>query len=174
MHLAFYFRSCLNRSVTGGVNEAAELIDAVNRIVENLGEPRRDCITILTDSSSLEICFRLQWEDHRSDTEAAEPIAELAMLLANLCQPLGLAWSVGHEHDGHLGKIESLPNVAGLMEEVYTAIGIARALNELIIDDEFIDSDVSIAAASCDFGCESDWSSALGGEESFQRFPEWS
>ena len=172
MNLAFYFQSGPVGDPNDGMAEAAELVRQLHGALDRLDQQQRKCIVVRPCSPSVEVRFEHCWEADQDDATAAEPVIELASLLINL-ENRSLSWNVAHEHDGQLGRIHDGSSVDELAAEVQTAIRIARALSDLIVDDEFVDADITLASSSSTFGDDADWSQAFVGEESFQRFPEW-
>ncbi len=171
MNLEFYFRST---PLAGGDSESGSqrLVDELIEASAERCRPR-ECISVRANAAGIEVRMDLHWQDQQGDFEAAQPVIQLAELLAEFCERRNVVWDVGHQHDGYLARIESQACLAAVAEEVATAIRIARALDELIVDDEFVETELANAIVSQSFDRDADWSLALVREESFQRFPEW-
>jgi hypothetical protein len=176
MNLEFSFRgiSLARGDDHEARDETAEwrwIDEAVNASAEL--RRRRECISIVADAAATEVRFVLHWQEHHSDIEAAEPVIRLAELLAEFGSEHHVAWEVAHQHDGPLARIESPACLAALAEEVATAIRVARALDDLIVDDEIVETETGFPAVAAQLCRDADWTLAVVHEESFQRFPEW-
>ncbi|MCS7467942.1 hypothetical protein NZK35_14910 [Stieleria sp. ICT_E10.1] len=132
----------------------------------------------IVDADSLSIAWVVDLGDADvSDPDAAaEPIriaTAAVQLFARLASQFRVSWDVGHELDPHLGRIVGDAAVDELIDEVTTAVEVARSLAELIIDDEFVEPDALVIEANAtDEGEDPSWVELFQPPDSFIRFPE--
>ncbi|QDV84206.1 hypothetical protein [Planctomycetes bacterium TBK1r] len=132
--------------------------------------------TIDADTLSVALVVDLSDAELRDADAAAEPIriaTAAVQLFARLATQFQISWDVGHELDPHLGRIVADAAVDELVDEVKTAVEVARSLAELIIDDEFVEPDaLVIEADATDDREDATWEELFQPPDSFIRFPE--
>jgi hypothetical protein len=132
-------------------------------------------LIVIKEDCSFEIQLVLDLPPGESDDAPVAVAAKLIAVLSDLSSEFGLTWKVGHQLEPSLGYIaDGIPEKA-LMDEVLTAIKIAKSLSGLIVDDEFIDLEATAQdeSNSDHTGDEESWMGLLEKPDSFIRFPEW-
>ena len=127
------------------------------------------------EDCSCEIKLILELTLCETDEALAANATRMIEVLSNLSSKFGLTWNVGHQLEPHLGTIANGVPDEGLVDEIHTAMNVARSLSGLIVDDEFVDPDLTDQGErdEGEMGDEESWSGLFESPDSFIRFREW-
>lgn len=131
----------------------------------------------------LQIAIAIHQAESDRAADALQIVTDLAEVLARIASQFGVTWHVGHEHDAHIGSIAAGVPADDVIDELRTAVNVARSLADLIVDDEFVEPD-SFLLGSDDFdeqdvdqdedcSAEASWDDLFQPPESFIRFREF-
>ena len=127
----------------------------------------------IVDADTLNIAIVVDLSEAGGGGEPIRIATAAVQLFARLASQFRITWDVGHELDPHLGRIVGDAAVTELIDEVKTAVEVARSLAELIIDDEFVEPDaVVMDAGESDDRGDATWEELFQPPDSFIRFPE--
>ena len=124
---------------------------------------------------SIEIKSTLHFGADDSEFDPSQSKLQIFRVLSSLASEFGHSWNVGHHLEPQFGTISAgiaPQELQELMEEVRTAIHVARSMTGLIVDDEFIEPESSVEPSGDNIADEGSWSDLLESNESFIRFPE--
>ncbi|WP_182865283.1 hypothetical protein [Stieleria mannarensis] len=108
-------------------------------------------------------------------TSESTRIATAAVgVVAELATQFKLTWNVGHQHEPYLGTVEAAVPPDDLLDEVKTAVSVARSLAEFSLEDEadeFAEPETLVTdAADTD---QATWDDLFQPPDTFIRFPEF-
>ena len=133
--------------------------------------------TAATDQQfSVTVQFELDLDTTESHGNVLSSLHKVMSVLCELSSRHSLKWSVGHQMEQTIGKIENGQLSSDLCNELEMSLWVAMSLQAIPQSEEDIDSDAieddSLVHQLRDTD-ENDWASLLDDEDSFQRFPEW-
>ncbi|QDV41745.1 hypothetical protein Enr13x_15880 [Stieleria neptunia] len=128
----------------------------------------------ISDADQLVIAIVVDLSDAGAGAEPIRIATAAVQLFAQLATRFRITWEVGHELDPHLGTIVGDAAMDELIDEVKTAVEVARSLADLIVDDEFVEPDAPVMESddSDDRG-DATWEELFQPPDSFIRFPEF-
>ncbi|MEO1528229.1 MAG: hypothetical protein AAFX06_22635 [Planctomycetota bacterium] len=123
----------------------------------------------------LAICF----EVCGTADDSMPRVVQILDALGDVSTRFQVTWSVGHQHEAHLGCVREGEWEAGLREDILTSLQVARTFGGMIVDDEFIDPEFNdvgpfdrnrpVSSATD----EANWHEVLSAPDDFTPFPEW-
>lgn len=132
-------------------------------------------IEMADDRCSIEAKLVLELTQPGSSDATVDCAMQMIRVLATLSSEFRLSWNVGHQLDPQLGTIIDGDPSGDLLDEIRTAVTVARSLSEIIVDDEFVEPDSSFEHDDQNggLGDQRSWSDAFETPDPFIRFPEW-
>lgn len=141
--------------------------NARRALVENVGEMATITEAEADGDSQVSICFDVLCE---SD-EAASLVDRVLDAIGEVSQRHDLDWSIGHQHEPHLGLLHGDQPEPGLRDGILTSLHVARTFGGMIVDDEFVGvgDEIEDEVLPAD---EAHWNELLEDADSFTPFPE--